>query len=242
MRILIIFVALLLTGVATVMAQPRGRGMRVDRLLLLDVDDVQTELNMSEEQIAQVKEAAQQLGEPVRPRGPIEELSDKDRTALRDKAQTRAAKEKALLSDILSTEQMNRLRQIMLQVMGSRALQNPDVSEQLEITAEQRQQMAATRQAVSTEMRATMRKISEEDRGDFEQMRTRMKELRENMEDQVLKHLSDEQRTRFAEMKGEAFELPMDKLFRGRGGRAFGRGRRPGGDERPERPQRPPID
>lgn len=140
------------------------------------------------------------------------------------------------LAEILDETQMQRLGQILLQTIGVGALRNPKITEKLGIDEEQAQAIGATQQAARQDMRKQMRDLFDASAGDFEGMRDKIMELRKEMQETVLDELSEEQRTKFAEMQGEAFELPPEALFRARGGgQRGGPPRRNTG--RPERPE-----
>lgn len=112
------------------------------------------------------------------------------------------------LAEILTTQQMERLRQINAQVQlnrgGGRALMQGPLAEQLGITEEQRAELQAK---------------AEEIRG---QMQQRLQEVREEARELMLEVLTSEQRAQLDALTGEPFEL--SELVRGRG-----RGGRPGG-------------
>ena len=225
MRLILLSLTLLLITTSAAEAQ-RGR-MRLNRVSLLTVSEVQDELNLSDEQRESIKALAEKLEER---RGEREEAADGPRAAQGE--QTRQQ-----LAEILSEEQSTRLGQIMLHALGSRALNTPEFKEQLGITDEQLEQMASTRRERMTEMREEMREIFQDSELDFAARRKQVQELVEDVEDEVLAHLSDEQRAQLTDLKGPPFELSMEAMFRGRGP-----GRRGRDGDRPQRPARPPLD
>lgn len=175
-----------------------------------------------------------------------QDLSEEERQKIREErrkqAEERAKIEKAKLAEILMPHQMNRLEEIYIQVLGVRALQDPDVVRKLGITTRQLEQIEKVQTEARERNRSQMESLSQS--GDREQIRERMTKLRKESDDKVLAVLTAAQRTKFAQMKGEPLELPEDAI-RGGGGRDRGgggnrdRGRGQGGEGRS---QRPPAD
>ncbi len=118
------------------------------------------------------------------------------------------------LAEILDEKQLERLGQIMLQTIGSRALRDPQIAEQLGIDEEQAKEIADAQQSAQYEMRQRMRQLRDASDSDFDNQREKLMELRKELERGVIDELTEEQRAKFEGMQGEPFELPSDVLFR----------------------------
>ena len=104
--------------------------------------------------------------------------------------------------------------------------------EKLEISAEQADKIATTSAEANRNLRTRMRELFQA--GNMEAMREEMTKARDQMNAAVLALLSDDQKARFEEMQGAAFDLPAP--------RGFGRGGGAAGGNRPARPSRPPVE
>jgi len=227
----------------------RGGGMGVSRLSLLGIEAVQKEIDLVEEQLASVQELTEKLrnegrGEGRGDRPNFQEMTDEERQQWQAERQKRAAeqaaKAKQELQTILLEDQLARLEQIYIQVAGTQALSDPDVAAALAITDEQKAKIETVRDEANGEMREKMREIFEANSGDGDRdaNRAKMTELRKAADEKVLAALNADQLEKLTAMKGEAFEMPADALFGGRGGPGgFGGGGRGGrGEGRPQRP------
>jgi len=234
---------------------PRGHGAAASRLLSLE--KVRQELEITEEQVEAIKKAMQELrserGERDRERPNFREMSEDDRLAFRKRiqveAEERAKKAKEKLSDILLPHQMERLEQIAIQAQGIGALRNQELAKKLDLTEDQKAAIKKDMEDARDGIREKMREMFQGDGGDAKTMREKMRELMKEVEEKALLNLSDEQKEKLEELKGEKFELPVRDFFGGRrgGGERRGRGRGRGGDRgdrpsRPERPERPEVD
>lgn len=245
-------VGMLAVMAAPVNAQGRGgrggpRGQRgpggrfgADLASLLRMDEVNNELEITDEQKEQLRAMAQELrpkdGER-RERPDFRNMSDEEQQEFRKKMTVelaeRAKKVKAKLGDILLPPQIERLEQISVQMQGVGALRNAEFAKRLGVTDEQIKAIGDSMMAAGQGMREEMRELMQS--GDMEAVREKMTKMRKEIEEKALSHLTEEQRTKFEEAKGEKFDMPR---FDRRGGRGP-RGR--GGDrgERRERPRRP---
>ncbi len=240
-----------------------SRGAGVEAGSLLRSEQVQAELKLSEDQLAEISALTEKAREQVREsfRG-FRDLSDDERRAkgeeLRSKQQELQADMRKQLEKVLSAEQVKRLDEISLQVRGMRALADSAIRSKLSITEEQKQGIDDIVQAQRDMMRELfggMRELRDLDNDEraakFAELREKGEELASETEAAVLELLTEEQRRSFAEMKGKPFELDRRSLFGGgRGGRGGESGQRErgrpdrGGDgeggrgaNRPQRPQ-----
>lgn len=252
-------VAILAVAAGDALAQNQGRGGRggfggrgggfgmggmgggVDRFALLEAEAVQQELDLSEDQLAQVKAyREEQQAERRAQRGQrgeggerpnFRDMSEEERNAWmeerRKEREEQTKAEVAKLGEILEEDQLGRLNEIHIQAMGISALQNPEVAGKLGITAEQRDELREVSQELQQELMTEMRELRES--GDREAIQEKMAELRKEMDEEVLDVLNDDQKSKFAAMKGEPME-GLDQVVRDMRGRAFGQGR--GGEGR----------
>lgn len=203
---------------------PRGGAGAMGMGILLRLESVREELDISNDQALALKEKAddfraemrEKFGDQMskRQRGPKRERGERGEgpnQEMRDSMRELQGKVEAGLQEILTTSQLERLKEIhvqaMIQMAGPRALAHGPLAEELDITDEQREEM---REAG----RAAMNEIREKARENFETLRAEAHE-------QVFAVLSSEQREKLSQLQGEPMELDLPQ--RGRRG--------PGGPE-----------
>ena len=252
MRFRMVTVALLIVACGSTVALAQGRGGRGGRggpggganaLALLGIDAVQKELELLDDQVAQIQEVAEKLrGQGQGPGGNrpnFQDMTDEERQQFmeerRKQAEEMATKAKEELKNILLDDQMARLQQIYIQVAGTQALSDADVAAKLGLTADQKSKVDAARQAAQNEMRGQMRELFQS--GDRDAAMAKMAELRKAADEKVLATLTAAQQKDFEAMKGVAFEMPEGALFGGPGGPGGPGGNRARGGNRPQRPQ-----
>ena len=103
---------------------------------------------------------------------------------------------------------MTRLTEIYVQVAGQQAIQDPVIAETLEINDDQNAEM----QDIRDEMREQMMELRNSESEDRTAMREKMTEMNEQVNQKMMAVLSDDQRKKLDEMKGEKFDLPADAL------------------------------
>jgi hypothetical protein len=219
---------------------PRGGAGTL--VMLLSREEVRTEIELMPDQVEGLRKMAERM-RPERPDFDFRSATDEERSAFMAKMQAqqaeRAADAKAQLEELLLPQQFERLEQIALQTQGAMALMNPEVAEKLGIGKEVIEAMTKDVTASQEEGReffqTMMRERNREAGGS---MREKMEEMRKALETKLVAHLSDEQKTKFEEMKGKPFELaPM--TFGGPRGPGGPEGRDRGGREREgDRPER----
>ena len=210
----------------------RGQGTRVSRSALVMADAVQQELDLTEEQQEQLDEMRQamrsQRGQRRRPggnegegkRGEGKRGEGKRGEGRRGAGQQRnrggaanleqVQKEIDGLSEILLEHQMTRLNEIYVQAMGARAIQDPVISEALDISDDQKAQM----QDLRAEMREELMALR--DTMERSEIREKMMEMSAEANEKMLDVLSKKQTKKLAGMKGEAFDLPENSNQRNR--------------------------
>lgn len=197
--------------------------------MLLRLETVQEELEITPDQQEALKKLAEQM-RPTRPEGAdFRSMSEEERgeffQKMREEAVKKAAEMKEKLEEVLFPEQTSRLEQIALQVRGVQALNDDDVATELGITDDQKKELEEVRDSMREEMGAKAREMFA-NRGEGDNPREAIAEFRKAMETKILAVLTDEQQTKFEEMKGEKFEMPESGMYGGgRGGDRPRRGR-----------------
>jgi hypothetical protein len=229
----------LVASAATAQDQPRGRGRggfggggfggpgMNSPVALLGIPEVRKELNVSDEQgkeiddvLAKVREARggfnfqdfQSLGEDERQKR-MDEMRKKGEEA------DKAAQEK--LDKILKPEQLARLNQLSLQRQGLMALARPEVAKQLGLSQEQQDKIKKIQDESRPQPRGFGQNLSDEER---QKLFAERQERQEKAQAETLAVLTDDQKTKWTELKGKEFDFPA---FGGPGG-----GGGPGGPRR----------
>jgi hypothetical protein len=223
----------LVVSLASAQDRPRGpgrggfgRGMGAmfnSPVALLNIPEVRKELNTSDEQNKEVDDLLAKANEARGNFNPqeVQNLSDEERQKrfdeMRKKAEeaNKAAEEK--LGKILKPEQLTRLHQLSLQRQGITAVTRPEVAKQLGLSQEQVDKI----QKVQEESRPQggfggFQNLSDEER---QKRFAEMRERQEKAQADMLAVLTDDQKTKWTEMKGKDFEFPA---FGGPGGGGFG--------------------
>ena len=218
----------------------RGRGMMrmgglPDAAGLLLLPKVREELDLVEEQIADLKK----LGESMRPQGRRErpnfrEMSEEQRREffekMRKEREKRMAELNAKIKEMLMPEQWERLQQIRIQAGGVRAFLSQELQQKLKITEEQVEKIRTTLQQHFQDMREQIRSAFQS--GNRENLRETFAKAQKEVMEKVLGLLSDSQRETYKKLTGEPFEVPQQRRFffgRGRFGGRGDRGRPPRG-------------
>src|SRR5688572_22632494 len=232
-----------------------GPGGGNNELMLLGSEQVQKELELLPEQIADLTK----LREGNRPdfsafaglRDLPEEERNKKMEELRAQGEKRQKELRDKANEILLPHQQDRLKQITLQVRGSAALEDAEIAGELKLNDEQKEKIKSTREAQREKVGAMFREGGQGGEGNRDAMREKFQKLRQENDAELAAILTSDQRAQFDKMKGEKFELDMSQLNRGGPGAGpggptrFG-GRRPGGDrpegDRPGGARRPGAD
>jgi hypothetical protein len=193
----------------------RGFGGAGGGLMLLGQKSVQEELKLSDEQISKVTARLEEQ------RGAFAELRDLDRAERAAKMQERNKANEATLKDVLTANQLKRLKQIALQQRGMMALVDDEVADAVGLSAEQKDQV----RSISREMRGAFQ--AGEDR---EAMRKKFEEARAAASTKLDALLSSEQKAKWKELTGEPFRGEIQRpqgLRRNREARALSPGSGP---------------
>lgn len=191
-------------------AQSGGGGAARVRIFLqpavsiAQLEEVQQELNLTDEQKQQVAALN-------------DELNQRRREAFQnaagdwDKVRAEIAKIYKETHDKFAKQldeaQQKRLQEIYLQVNGPLALQNEEVASALNVTEEQQEKF----EQVANEMRdafmnAGLRDMSQEEAA------KKVDELLDQRDEKMLAVLTDEQRSQLEEMKGETLDVDLSKM------------------------------
>lgn len=209
--------AALMAIVATI-ADPawaqRGRGFGRERnfspATVATLEVVQADLKLTDEQ----KTAVATINDEMR--SDMRELFTGGGPPDREAFAQLNADASAKLDQALEPAQVERLREITLQVNGAQALADAKLREQLKFTDEQNKQFEEAR-AANREAMQEMADLSREER------RENREEFRSAANERLLAVLTPEQKTEFEAMQGAPLEIDLSEL-RGR----FGGGRRGG--------------
>ncbi len=186
---------------------------------LLRVEAVRQELAMDEVQLAGLRKMNEQAP-PVRPDFDWRNATPEQQSAFTEKMRTqaneRAAEAKADLEQLLLPNQFERLEQIALQVQGARALVNPEVAEKLGLSGDVTAKMSKEIET-STEKSREMVRAAMQDRN-FDGIREKTQAAQKELDEKLVSHLSSDQKAKYEEMKGPAFEMPEMAGAFGRGG------------------------
>lgn len=183
-------------------AQPeggRGAGMwgMISRGMLLRQEAVQTELGITAEQKEKFRaEVGERLRDAAAGAGGFRDLSPEERQERMEERRAQMAEEDGKIAGILTDAQKARLEQIRVQALGAGILMDPKISEQLGITADQRE-----------EFRSLWQEMREEGRGDGSR--------REAMTAKAMEILTPDQKSKLEALRGPAFDVSSLQL-RGR--------------------------
>jgi len=244
-----------------------GRGGGPDKIGLVGVPQIRSELKISEEQQFFIDELMADHREKSRAvfsgidftgfRDKPEEERRKVMEEINAKRQKLVKQNEEVLAEFLTNAQNKRLSEITLQLRGTRALADAGVAKQLELSGEQTKKIGTALAAADQERRKMFEELGGGRRPeggarpeggggrpagggfDFNAMREKMEAARKKTDESVLAVLSSEQKKQFETMKGAAFQLDRGAFGRGRGGEGGGRGGEGGGREGGERPRRP---
>ncbi len=226
---------------------PGGRGPMMGGALsgpvgLLMNEKVREELDLSEDQVSQLREAMREMMagqreqfealrelEPEQRREKFQELAEKLRKKVDEK-----------LGEVLSDSQLTRLKEIELQLavrtQGFRVLMRPEIVEALGITDEQQEKLRQLNDTMREKMRGVFEDVRDlEPEQRREKIREAMQKLRQEAQEEVENLLSEEQEETLQKMMGEPVELDLQRpQRRGPGGPRGqrGRGGRRGGGPR----------
>ncbi len=109
------------------------------------------------------------------------------------------------LKDVLQPDQLNRLRQVMLQRDGSFALGQDDVRKELKITQEQLKQFMAITQELQRQVETLVKQA--QSGGNPDEIRPKIEQLRKDHAKMIEAVLTPTQKKQWKELLGPPFEL-----------------------------------
>jgi len=190
----------------------RRRGRReTNAISLAALQQVQGELNVTEEQRAQIQELFDDYrGQSQELFAGLQDLSREERAEkmveLRGERGKLAAESRKKLAGLLKEDQLKRLHQIVIQALGGRSLARDDVAKALGLTDEQREQIKAIVDSEQDRRRTLIEKVQS---GAIErsEIRAEFATMRNEISDAALGLLSDDQKESLTKLQGEKFEL-----------------------------------
>jgi hypothetical protein len=224
--------AVALIAAAPIGAQPPGGGGRMmggggyTLIGLVGQKSVQADLKLTDDESKNVEKVVAKSREAM---GDLRSLGNEER---REKMQAMGAANEKALAEVLSADQMKRLKQITLQAQGVAAVERPEVAEALALTSEQKEKLQTIRRDLGSEMR---------DLGggeDREAAAKKMTAARKAATEKMLGIFTDAQKAKWTELSGEPFN---GDLAPGGGGGRCG-GNRPAGAGAGGRGARPTND
>lgn len=171
---------------------PAGFGL--DPLSLLAQKSVQEEMKLSEEQVKKITELAEKR------RGSFRDFQELGREERRKKREEQTQAEAKAVQEIVTADQLKRVRQIALQQRGLQAFDDAAIAEALKLSQEQKDKIKTILEDLRKEMHGLFRG------GNFEEARTQMETLRKETGEKIQEALTDEQRTQWKEMTGAPFQ------------------------------------
>jgi Spy/CpxP family protein refolding chaperone len=171
------------------------------------------ELNLTEDQVAKVREVMRNLRETVREKNralmelPAEERVSEFPKMIRE-ADASAEKE---LRGILQEDQFERYRQITLQVNSINSFRQEDVLKKLELTDDQKAKIEAIMAEASEEMRQTQADRNRaRQAGDLQAPAfLKLREIRQKSQEKILAVLTEVQRGHWKQMIGKDFNFEI---------------------------------
>lgn len=156
----------------------------------LRTEDVQKELQLTDEQKEKLREIGQKYYEQTRKDwAGLREMSAAERkkayAEIRNKNEKRMREIRKQVEQVLSPEQLGLLRQVHLRTRGAAALANPKILDQLEVTDEQKEKLRQIR----------------------EQTQEKIRQLQREMLEKTLEVLSPQQRKKLEELTTEGYAV-----------------------------------
>jgi Spy/CpxP family protein refolding chaperone len=195
---------------------------------LLQNGDVQTDLQLTsdqKDQLEKLRESMRSMRPPQGgPGGPGEDgSSDQDRQAQRLAFDAMREKNRAAIDAILTSDQKKRLREIAVQVAGKRAVNDPSVQNELELTSAQRAKIKTINEEAGNANRSVMEKMRNGDIDRDSAMQT-FQSNQKVLENALNSVLTSDQQAKLAALGGKKFEGKVREGGPGGGGpgRGFG--------------------
>lgn len=197
--------------VTPVMAQQRRGGGGFGRgglSMLLSNTSVQEELKLDDSQKAKAREIGEKAREKMTAaREELQNLSQEERgKKIRELSTEANESAHKAAGEFLKPEQLKRLHQINLQVSGANAFEEEHLQKKLDITSEQKTEIASIVQASNAEMR----EIFQGAQNDREAAMEKLREHRKETLSKIQAKLTPEQKTKYTELLGSPFEIKFE--------------------------------
>ncbi len=176
-------------------------GVRLDSSLLA-IEEVQKELELTDEQMDTVAAKAEALVEDMRGEMRDIMMGGGGMSEIKDFMEELHEDEQEFVG-LLNDEQKQRLTELHYQRMGNAMFADLEVQKDLDLSDQQIQSIDdafTAYEEIITEARNS---------GDFSTMREIMRDAEKEAEDTIMSVLSDEQKDNAEKMKGEPFEFPQ---------------------------------
>ncbi len=218
-RTFVAMVAILATA-SVVMAQGGGGGGRgqgggrmmmggggQSQLQLLSRNDVKKDLKLNDEQSSKIqalqdeqRAQMQQMMEEMRNGG-----QRPDQETMRKMFEESTKKQNEAIAKILTPAQIARLKQIRVQLSGSRIIMDAEIQKELGITADQKTKIEGLQAKQRDANAAIMEKVQNQELSREEATAAREKNNK-ILEEEIAKVLTDAQKAKLKEMAGPKFE------------------------------------
>lgn len=167
-------------------------------IMLVSQRSVQSELKLTPQQMQKLSGVLTQQHAAMWTIAPADRMTKmKDLNETNDKAVT----------EILQAEQNKRLKEISLQIQGSKAYSDPAIVKELELTMDQQLQIGAIEDTVRGQMGPPPQQ-GQQGKGpppNPETMRKKMALAQKSAEEKIQKLLTDEQKAKWKELVGKPF-------------------------------------
>jgi Spy/CpxP family protein refolding chaperone len=186
-----------------------GGGRFNDPTFLLGAEQVQKELELSDEQ----KTSVQKLVDDNRQAMMDLRNSGASFQDVGDKMQERAKDNKKKVDDLLLPPQRERLEQIGLQIAGANALSRSDVAEKLGLSDDQKSKL---KELADDAQEKRMALFSSGPPADQQEMQDRIQKAQKisgDQKDKAMAVLTAEQKDKLEKMQGKKFELDLSQMM-----------------------------
>ncbi len=195
-------------------------------LMLLRVQDVQDDLQLTADQ----KDKLQEMGQGGR--GMMQGMQDLSPEERRTKMAEAQEKTKKQLADILKPAQLKRLDEISLQFADATGgtiavIRNPELAKTLAITSAQEEKIKAIDEPLAAKRREMMQGMRDLSQEEQTAKRGEMQKATKEASEKVAQILTPQQRETIEKAKGKKLNFDFSTL--GQGGRGGRGGRRGGG-------------
>lgn len=204
-------------------AQRGGGGMRggfMNKYMLLNMKDVQTDMKLSDDQVAKLKTLSDQQREDMRSAMENARASG-DMSSMGEARKKINDEYKPKYDAVLNAEQMTRLDQLFLQFRKGQALSDADLQQKLGMTEDQKGQVETLFKQQQDANRALFEKVRNQEMTQDDAFAA-FRKNNDILSDQLMKILTPDQQAKLTAMEGAPFQGKFDtpQFGRRRGGGA----------------------